>query len=59
MGNPEWVRSLERFRRPYKGNIKMNLEKCVRTWPNSCGSEQELDTGCCECGDETLGYFSG
>jgi hypothetical protein len=23
---PEWERSLERFRRPYKDNIKMNLE---------------------------------
>lgn len=26
MEKQEWERSLERFRRPYKDNIKMNLE---------------------------------
>jgi hypothetical protein len=26
MGKPKWERSLERFRRPYKDNIKINLE---------------------------------
>jgi hypothetical protein len=62
MEKPEWERSLERFRRPYKDNIKMNLEYCVRTWRNSCGTggpEQELLTCRCECGNETSGFFRG
>jgi len=57
MEKPEWERSLERFRRPCKDNIKMNLDWCVRTWPNSCGSQQELVTCCCECANETSGFF--
>jgi hypothetical protein len=55
VGKPEGKRQLERLRRRWEDNIKIDLQKVC------CGGMDWIDTvqvaGCCECGNENSGFL--